>query len=100
MLGIIAEILEIAKWGVAKAKIMYEANLSFIQFNTYLSFLLDRGFLGPVASSSSAYITSGKGIQFLRINRELVKLLRYKEHPTAINSLRLIRNGSRITVSW
>ena len=42
-LDIIAEMLEVARDGALKTKIMYEANLSFAQLNEYLSFLLEIG---------------------------------------------------------
>ena len=99
-LAIIAEILEIAKGGGLKTHIMYKASLSFAQLNTYLSILVDRGFLEPLASSRITYRTSEKGLQLLSLHRDLMKLLKHGVNPTQINSLRLIKNGSRVTVSW
>ena len=39
-LGIIAEILDVAKDGTLKTQIMYRANLSFVQLTEYLEYML------------------------------------------------------------
>jgi predicted transcriptional regulator len=44
-IDIVANILEIAKDGAKKTRIMYLANLSFDQLKKYLNFLIDKNLL-------------------------------------------------------
>ena len=72
--------LEIAKEGSLKTQIMYKANLSFTQLNDYLGFLLDNGFITQACRTSSdgkeVYVITEKGVDFLQVHRELVRLLK------------------------
>ena len=75
-LGIIAEILEIAKEGTLKTQIMYKANLSYAQLNDYLKFLLKSGLLKKLVSrGKDVYAVTEKGIDFLQRHSELTELL-------------------------
>ena len=75
-LGIMAEMLEIAKKGALKTHIMYRANLSFAQLNEYLSFLLDTGLLEAYNESEKAlYKTTEKGLNYLQGLNDITALL-------------------------
>jgi len=70
-LAIIADILEIAKDGAKKTRIMYGCNLSFRQTKKYLNHLLKIGFL----RLGNSYHTTEKGLQFLQTYHTLELLL-------------------------
>ena len=87
-LGIIAEILEIAKEGTLKTQIMYKANLSYAQLNDYLKFLLKSGLLQKfVSSGKDVYEVTEKGVDFLQRHCELTELL--KENDKGKNGVKL-----------
>ena len=62
-LDIVCKVLSIASVKVRKTRIMYGANLSFLQLEKYLSTLLGSGLL---ASDDSSYLVTGSGIKFLQ----------------------------------
>ncbi len=75
-LGIIAEVLEIAKEGTLKTQIMYKANLSFAQLSEYLNFILKIGLLHKFAyNGKELYRATPKGLDFLQRYYELTDLL-------------------------
>ncbi len=75
-MDIIANILENARDGVNKTKLMYSSNLSFQHFNSYLEFLLDRKLLDVVEEGRQIYIkTTRKGIEFLRLYRRIERII-------------------------
>jgi predicted transcriptional regulator len=79
-LSIIADILDVAKRGALKTRIMYGASMSFAQLNEYLSFLLDANLLKVVDNpNKSLYKTTKKGLQYLQSYMEIGELLK-KEH--------------------
>jgi predicted transcriptional regulator len=87
-LGIISEILEIAKEGTLKTQIMYKANLSYAQLNDYLKFMLKNGLLQKfVSSRKDVYAVTEKGIDFLQRHGELTELL--KENDKGKNGVKL-----------
>jgi predicted transcriptional regulator len=59
---IIAEILETAKNGAKKTRIMYSCGLSYKFVHKYLDLLLDAGLL----KTGSSFCTTDKGMGFLR----------------------------------
>lgn len=59
-------ILEVAKDGVGKTRIMYGANLSFKLLEDYLAVLVKSGLLRVREGERKMYMTSEKGLQFLR----------------------------------
>jgi len=76
-LSIIANILNVAKRGVLKTKIMYGASMSFTQLNEYLSFLLDANLLKIVENpNKSLYKTTKKGLQYLQSYMEIGELMK------------------------
>ena len=68
---IIAEILETAKDGAKKTRIMYRCNLSYRQTKKLVSHLLETELL----TVGSSYHTTEKGLQFLKAYQTLELLL-------------------------
>jgi predicted transcriptional regulator len=69
---IAADILEIAKDGSRKTRIMYQGNLSLDLLQKYLDMLVNFGLL-EVRGSEKSYIATEKGRRFLEDYRELQK---------------------------
>ena len=69
---IISLILEAAKEGASRTKILYKAMLSYTQARDYLTALLEAGLVEKV---DNTFKTTEKGIQFLQINEPLQKML-------------------------
>lgn len=61
-LDISAEILNLAKGGTRKTRLVYQANLNFTLLKKYLKKLLDRGLIETV---DGIIFTTNKGIEFL-----------------------------------
>ena len=75
-LSIIANILESAKGGVRKTKIMHTVNLSFVQLNDYLTFLVDNGLMRlSNVGKKEVYIATIKGVLFAQMYRELISMV-------------------------
>jgi predicted transcriptional regulator len=75
-LSIIANILESAKGGVRKTKIMHTVNLSFVQLNDYLTFLVDNGLIRlSSVGKKEVYIATIKGVLFAQMYRELTSMI-------------------------
>ncbi|MCW4045751.1 MAG: winged helix-turn-helix domain-containing protein [Candidatus Bathyarchaeota archaeon] len=75
-LGIIAQILEIAKDGTLKTQVMYKANLSFVQLNEYLDYMLKTGLLEKLeVNKKEVYVATEKGSEFLQKHAELAIML-------------------------
>ena len=88
-LHIIAEIMEAAKGGRLKTRIMYEVNLSFFQVNEYLSFLTEMGFLRVcVENRRRVYETTDKGRLYIENYLEISNLLRTQDPVEAKKLLR------------
>jgi len=71
-IDIIANILNEARGGARKTRIMYRCNLSHRQLQAYLKLLLDMGFL---ASQSDLFKTTVKGRKFVDAYRALKALM-------------------------
>lgn len=70
-MNIAAAVLEIAKDGAIKTRIMYSAFLSFPQLKEYLK-LLDSGLLESSSDEGrKAYLTTDKGKRFLKMYNEV-----------------------------
>lgn len=74
-LEIIAEILSLCKEPRTKTQVMYGANLSWGLLQKYLSKLQSKGLLGARAHSRTEYVTTRKGLRFVKKWKELMKLL-------------------------
>jgi predicted transcriptional regulator len=70
---IAADILEIAKDGSRKTKIMYLGNLSFDLLQKYLEMLVNYDLLEVQGDVDKSYIATEKGKQFLTDYNELQK---------------------------
>jgi predicted transcriptional regulator len=70
---IAADILEIAKAGSRKTKIMYLGNLSFDLLQKYLDMLVNYDLLEVNGGPDKSYIATEKGKQFLADYYELQK---------------------------
>jgi len=68
---IAADILEIAKNGSRKTRIMYLGNLSFDLLQKYLDMLVNFGLLEARGGSEKSYVATEKGRHFLEDYREL-----------------------------
>jgi len=76
-LSIIAEVLDVARRGAIKTRIMYGASLSFAQLSDYLSFLLDAGLLKTVETAKKTiYKTTNKGLLYLQSYMEIEEMLK------------------------
>lgn len=71
-MDIYAEILAQAKEGVAKTRIMYQANLSFFQLKKNLNELTS---FGLIEIQNSLYKTTVTGLHFLDLYQEIQSLV-------------------------
>jgi predicted transcriptional regulator len=68
--------LDIAKDGALKTQIMYKANLSFSQLNTYLKLLIDTELLEIIERNRKRiYKTTKKGIEYMQSYKEVIDAL-------------------------
>lgn len=67
---IISDILNIAKNGARKTRIMYQANLSFTQLKKYLEFLINKGLL---EQKEDIFKTTDKGKTFIEYFKKYKK---------------------------
>jgi predicted transcriptional regulator len=74
-LEIIGEILEEAKKGVTKTRLVYRTNLNFLVIRKHLDFLLQRELLEIVHEPMQHYVTTEKGNQFLEEFRKMKEIL-------------------------
>jgi predicted transcriptional regulator len=75
-LSIIATIIDGAKGGSLKTKIMHNANLSFTQLHDYLNFMIDNGLIRQTSlEGREGYIATVKGILFAQMYRELLSMI-------------------------
>lgn len=71
---LMAEILEEAKQGVSKTRLVYRTSLNFALIQKHLIFLLDKGFL-EIEEPAKFYITTSKGIEFLDHFKRMKQML-------------------------
>jgi len=75
-LDIIADILDAAMNGSVKTRIMYNANVNFVQFNYYLECLLEARLIGTIIRrGKTIYKTTGKGKLLLQRFNETAEML-------------------------
>ena len=80
---IVCNILDATNGGATKTKIMYQAFLSYAQLKEYLSILIDNNLI-EYSNGTQTYKTTEKGINCLKMNREIGELLQQK--TTAIKN--------------
>jgi len=86
-------ILEVAREGAGKTRIMYRANLSFKLLEDYLAALVRSGLLKVKEGERKMFLTSERGLQFLREFEDLerhVALVSTKKDSLA----RMLAKGS------
>ena len=71
---IVGNILDVANGGTSKTKIMYITFLSYGQLKEYLSILIENNLI-EYLDGTQTYKTTEKGLQFLKMHREIRKLL-------------------------
>lgn len=76
---IVEMILEAARIGATKTKIMYKAYLSYTQVKEYLSFLLEND-LVKYEEGSQVYRITEKGLHFLQVYGEISDLVTPKSN--------------------
>jgi len=75
-LVIMAEIVNIARKGTSKTRIMYKANLSFCQINEFLSLLSQTGLLERSAADGKViYKATQKGLNFMERQQQIMDML-------------------------
>lgn len=74
--GIIAEILEMARGGVLKSNIMWRARLSYLMLNGYLGLMMNTKLLDKVLlNKKTVFKTTDRGLKFLYHCYEIMELL-------------------------
>ena len=89
-LDIVRDMLSVASVKARKTRIMYQANLSFVQLEKYLHDLLEKGLLNY--DGDSCYAITKKGLEFLRLYDEYVdrcKVIKQQVDQSARNRLLL-----------
>jgi len=97
-LGIMAEILDAAVDGNLKTRIMYTANVNFVQFNEYLKCLLEARLMRTVRRGGrTVYETTEKGKLLLRRFNETEEMI-YAEIGGESDKPLIIKKRSMIYV--
>ena len=89
-LDIVQDMLSVASVRVRKTRIMYQANLSYVQVEKYLRHLLENGLVDH--DGDFFYIITRKGLDFLRLYREYVercRLIKEQLDKTTVDRLLL-----------
>lgn len=87
-IGIVADILNVAKNGARKTQIMYKGNLSYKLLNKYLNMLIEANLIEP--EDDSNYVITLKGAEFLEIFKQYKQ--RYGRVSKQISLLRKYRS--------
>ena len=85
-LDIIADILNAAKMGLRKTRIVYSTNLNFKLANKYLPLLTENGLLEVIDRD---YITTSQGIEFLENYRKIQASVFSRPHNVSKHAVRL-----------
>lgn len=77
-MSLIANILTVAKSGVPRTHLMYQANLSYRMLSTYVNYLVEIGLIETVKSEGnynhSVFKTTKKGQRYLETYSSLLEL--------------------------
>jgi predicted transcriptional regulator len=74
--SIIVNILDCARGGSLKTKIMHNANLSFVQLHGYLEFIMDRGLIRQTnLDGREGYLTTDDGIIVAQMYHKLLNII-------------------------
>jgi predicted transcriptional regulator len=75
-IGILGEILMLARSGMKKTHIQYKANLSYVQLQNFLTFAVEKGLLETESGNpNTTYRTTQKGIELLALIEEFGRML-------------------------
>jgi len=95
-LDIIAEILDAAVNGALKTRIMYRANVNFVQFNEYVKCLLEARLMRTIRHERrTIYKTTGKGKLLLRRFNETEEMFNTADGEEADKPL-IVKKGPMI----
>ena len=74
---IIADMLRVGENGAGKTEIMYSANMSYIQLQKYLDYLVNQGFVNKVDMDNTmvAYQVTDSGLRLLKAIDTLMGML-------------------------
>ncbi len=74
---IIADMLRVGENGAGKTEIMYSANMSYIQLQKYLDYLVNQGFINKVNMDNTlvAYQVTDTGLKLLKAIDALMEML-------------------------
>jgi predicted transcriptional regulator len=72
-LDIVRDMLASASSKVRKTRIMYQANLNYVQMEKYLKVLLEEGLLARDGDDDSCYLITKKGKEFLRVYADYLR---------------------------
>lgn len=74
---IIADMLRVGENGAGKTEIMYSANMSYIQMQKYLAYLVNQGFINRVDMDNTmvAYQVTDNGMKLLKAIDSLMGML-------------------------
>ncbi len=74
---IIADMLRVGENGAGKTEIMYSANMSYIQLQKYLDYLVNQGFINKVNLDNTlvAYQITDTGMKLLKAIDALMEML-------------------------
>lgn len=73
---ILYDVVSAAKSPAKKTHLMYRGNLSYVQLEQYLDFILRNGLLEGVASDEGKYYRiTVKGVEFLRLFEDMQRML-------------------------
>ena len=81
---IMASILESAKTGITKTKLMYNAFLSYAQMIGYLKYVQENDLL-RFEEKTQVYKTTKKGLGFLKLSHELSQVMHFPNSSNEIN---------------
>ena len=81
---IIASILESAKTGITKTKLMYNAFLSYAQMIGYLKYVQEHDLL-RFEEKTQNYRTTKKGLGFLKLSHELSQVTHFPNPSNEFN---------------
>ena len=70
---IMTMILESARTGASKTKIMYKAYLSYAQLQEYLGMLIENGLIRQ-NSPEMTFITTAKGVHYLKVYDQMSEI--------------------------
>jgi predicted transcriptional regulator len=80
---IIADMLRVGENGAGKTEIMYTANLSYLQIQKYLDYLVNQGFVNKINLDNTmiAYQVTENGLKLLKTIDTLMQMLESADSP-------------------